>query len=103
VRDHNGQQLAYAYFEDEPGSRSAAKLLSDQYRQAAAAGTSLKVLFFGLKFFLTGFDTRDHAPWRVTGHIPAIATISATPLRATTAALRKSGKRPNRKANRSSR
>jgi hypothetical protein len=28
VRDHNGQQLAYVYFEDEPGRRSAAKLLA---------------------------------------------------------------------------
>jgi hypothetical protein len=28
ARDHNGQQLAYVYFEDEPGRRSAAKLLS---------------------------------------------------------------------------
>ena len=28
VRDHNGQQLAYIYFEDEPGRRAAAKLLS---------------------------------------------------------------------------
>jgi len=28
VRDHNGQQLAYFYFEDEPGRRSVAKLLS---------------------------------------------------------------------------
>jgi hypothetical protein len=28
VRDHSGQQLAYVYFEDEPGRRSAAKLLS---------------------------------------------------------------------------
>jgi hypothetical protein len=28
VRDHNGQQLAYLYFEDEPGRRSAAKLLT---------------------------------------------------------------------------
>jgi len=26
VRDHNGQQLAYVYFEDESGRRSAAKL-----------------------------------------------------------------------------
>ena len=28
VRDHNGQQLAYVYFEDEPGGRSVAKLLT---------------------------------------------------------------------------
>jgi hypothetical protein len=28
VREHNGQQLAYVYFEEEPGRRSAAKLLS---------------------------------------------------------------------------
>jgi len=28
VRDASGQQLAYIYFEDEPGRRSAAKLLS---------------------------------------------------------------------------
>jgi hypothetical protein len=25
VRDHDGQQLAYVYFEEEPGRRSAAK------------------------------------------------------------------------------
>jgi hypothetical protein len=45
VRDHNGQQVAYVYFEDEPGRRSAAKLLTrdeaakdrGQYRQAAGA------------------------------------------------------------------
>jgi hypothetical protein len=28
VRNNNGQQLAYVYFEEEPGRRSAAKLLS---------------------------------------------------------------------------
>jgi hypothetical protein len=35
-RDSNGQQLAYVYFEDEPGRRSAAKLLSkDEARRIA--------------------------------------------------------------------
>jgi hypothetical protein len=28
VMDSNGQQLAYVYFEDEPGRQSAAKLLT---------------------------------------------------------------------------
>ena len=36
MRDHNGQALAYDYFEDEPGRRSAAKLLS--CRLACRAG-----------------------------------------------------------------
>ena len=37
VRDHNGQQLAYVYFEVEPGRRSAAKLLTkDEARRIAA-------------------------------------------------------------------
>jgi hypothetical protein len=36
VRDGNDQQLAYVYFEDEPGRRSAAKLLSkDEARRIA--------------------------------------------------------------------
>jgi hypothetical protein len=45
VRDGNGQQLAYVYFEDEPGRRSAAKLLTkDEGRVAvniALNGTSM--------------------------------------------------------------
>jgi hypothetical protein len=37
VRDANGQQLGYFYFEEEPGQRSAAKLLSnDEARRIAA-------------------------------------------------------------------
>ena len=33
VIDSAGQKLAYVYFEDEPGRRSAAKLLSKQVAQ----------------------------------------------------------------------
>ena len=37
VRDNNGQQLAYVYFEDEPGRQSTAKMLThDEARRIAA-------------------------------------------------------------------
>ena len=37
VRDHAGQALAYVYYEEESGRRSAAKLLSkDEARRIAA-------------------------------------------------------------------
>jgi hypothetical protein len=35
VRDSNGQQLAYVYCENEPGRRSAAKLLSKMRRDVS--------------------------------------------------------------------
>jgi hypothetical protein len=37
VRDRDGQALAYVYYENEPGRRSAAKLLTkDEARRIAA-------------------------------------------------------------------
>ena len=37
VSDANGQKLAYIYYEDEPGRRAAAKLLTkDEARRIAA-------------------------------------------------------------------
>ena len=43
MRDRNGQALAYIYFEDEPGRRAAAKLLS---REAAGAVAELEGLIW---------------------------------------------------------
>jgi len=45
VRDNNGQALAYIYFEEEPGRRTAANLLSrDETRRIAGAITKLPEL-----------------------------------------------------------
>jgi hypothetical protein len=37
VKDSNGQKVAFVYFEDDPGRRSAAKLLTHDEAQQMAA------------------------------------------------------------------
>jgi hypothetical protein len=56
VSDHNGHALAYVYFEEEPGRRAAANLLTkDEARQIAAtiaklSEAKLSELLVALKF-----------------------------------------------------
>jgi hypothetical protein len=52
VRDANGQQLSYVYFEEEPGRRSAAKLLTQR-------GVSLNLVFAWSAFSANRLSGRE--------------------------------------------
>jgi hypothetical protein len=73
VRDHNGQQLTYVYYEEEPGRRSAAKLLTrDEARPIAANIAKLPIN-----------DARcvaTSATRRAGAVLVAVATATPTPI-----------------------
>ncbi len=74
VRDHNGQQLAYVYFEEEPGRRSAAKLLTrDEARRIAANMAKLPDLRR-----ITVFSTRGvlHLSANVSSLLAAVGEVA---------------------------
>jgi hypothetical protein len=66
VSDSTGQRIAYVYFEEEPGRRSAAKLLSkDEARRVAANIAKLPVEWTNNEGIVAHTTTARNGAWDV--------------------------------------
>jgi uncharacterized protein YodC (DUF2158 family) len=75
VTNSAGQKLAFVYFEDEPGRRSAAKLLTkDEARRIAANITKLPAFLKGERWRMT-FKEGDHVQLKTGGAEMIVTTI----------------------------
>jgi hypothetical protein len=66
VRDHNGQTLSYVYYENEPGRRSAAKLLVprpgfETFGEFASSSLSVAIKAFDLFLHVFKYSLTDAA------------------------------------------
>src|SRR5215472_12207714 len=97
VRDANGQQLAYIYFESEPGRQSAAKLLSkDEARRPTSPSCPICSASqrINKESRQLGGPSRLRAPCQPIRHLPtqnggrAVAFLAALNISQTTASRR---------------
>jgi hypothetical protein len=76
VKDSAGQKLAYVYFEDKPGRRSAAKLLSKDEARRIAANIAMLPDLIGDKAKPSAGNLRKHANCVPDHAVGAIRTSS---------------------------